>query len=97
MPKPTRSGRPNLKRRREIARLWPIIRDQRKREMQNADGSWTCVYCKKPIWSWAECVPAHIQPKGRRPDLKLDPENVYPSHASCNTTSDPNYCPNPLC
>jgi hypothetical protein len=91
--KPTKTDRINEKRKKEIKDDWPKVRDERKRELAYVDGTWTCVYCRNRIWTWDECVIAHIQPKGRRPDLRLEKDNLFPSHAKCNITSDPNYSP----
>ena len=92
-PKPTKRKRPGEIRRRAIENSWPKIRDKRKRDTREEDGTWTCVYCKNRIWTSEECVMAHVIPKGRRPDLKLEPENLWPSHAQCNVTSSPSYKP----
>jgi len=94
-PKPLKKDRPGMKRRRNIENEWERIRDERKIELEQ-DGRWICFYCGLPIWTWGECVIAHIQPKGRRPDLKLEKENLQCSHAHCNLTSDPHYNPHRL-
>jgi 5-methylcytosine-specific restriction endonuclease McrA len=90
-PKPKKCDRLGIIRRKQIAADWPHLRDERKRELQLPDGSWTCFYCNNPIWTWEETVIAHIEPKGREPAKKLDKSNLVPSHMDCNLTSSKHY------
>ena len=90
-PKPTKKDRPGERRRRAIANDWDRIRDERKRELQDQDGTWVCFYCDGIIYSWEECVMAHLEPKGREPAKKLCKKNLVPSHADCNMTNSKHY------
>ena len=93
IPKPTKASRPGEIRRRFIEREWERVRDERRRELQDKDGHWTCFYCGELIYNENECVMAHIEPKGRQPAKKLLKENLAPSHAQCNVTDSPHYRP----
>lgn len=46
-------------------------------------GTWPCRWCGNPVHR-SEMELGHIKKRGSHPELRLDPNNVWPEHKICN-------------
>lgn len=93
IPRPTKATRPNVLRKKELAKemkKWHDIVCSRAAK-RDYDGytMYQCFHCKF-IFPRDMVCGDHIQTRGSRPDLKLDPDNGVCSCMDCNRSDNPN-------